>query len=286
MTSPSTLGLLCAGLLLVGDAREDNQAGAASSSCGAAAEAGCCASTAEFTPPRVDYLSLPPASQDAVRGTARGRIVFAGEIPPKEKLEITEAQSKGCTDDGSKVAADVRSLLIGEDRGIANAVVFVVVKGEELVLPKEPVVLDQVQCRFTQPVTLVPAGATLEYKNSDTVPHNVHVYCIRNKPFNKTLPAGATQKHKVEIPETLQLRCDIHPWMRSYVFVSGTNHATLTDAHGAFELPGLPPGEYTLRVWHEKLGRKELPFSIDAEGASEPLEVEMKAKERKSRRRR
>jgi len=286
MTSPSTLGLLCASLLLVGDARDDVQPGATSGPCDTAAAAGCCATAPESAPPRVDYLSLPAAPQDAVRGTARGRIVFAGEIPPKEELTITEAQSKGCTDDGSKVAKAARSLLIGEDRGVANAVVSVVVEGEELVLPKEPVILDQVQCRFTQPVTLVPAGTTLEYKNSDTVPHNVHVYCLRNKPFNKTLPAGATQKHKVEVAETLQLKCDIHPWMKSYVFVSDTNHATLTDAHGAFELPGLPPGSYTLRVWHEKLGKKELPFSVDAQGASEPLEVEMKAKKRKSRRRR
>jgi plastocyanin len=249
-------------------------------------EAADCCTTKSTTLWRANYLSVPPAQEGEVRGAAHGRVVFVGEIPEREEHSITEAQAKGCTDEGSKVAADVRSLLIGEDRGIANAVVSIWLPEDELIVPEEPVVLDQVQCRFSQPVTIIPAGATVEYRNSDRVPHNVHVYSIKNKPYNTTLPAGASQKQVLDQAETLQIKCDIHPWMKAYVFVSSTNYAALTDEHGAFEIPGLPAGTYTLRVWHEKLGKSELQVTVAAEDAGQALEIELKAPEKKSRRRR
>ena len=282
-------GLLGAGLLIAAGASSPSASSPSVMSMAGSEDAGgdcCSAASAEAASLRTNYMALPPVAQDQVRGAAKGRVVFVGEIPERDELTITEAQARGCTDEGAKVAADVRSLLIGKDRGIANAVVSVWVPEEELVVPEEPVVLDQVQCRFSAPITLVPAGTTIEYKNSDKVPHNVHVYSLKNKPFNKTLPAGASQLQKLDQAEMLQVKCDIHPWMKAYVFVSGTNHAVLTDEHGAFELPGLPPGTHTLRVWQEKLGKSELQVTIDAEGRAEPVLVEMKAKAKKTRRRR
>ena len=31
------------------------------------------------------------------------------------------------------------------------------------------------------------------------------------------------------------------------------SHHTVTDLYGAYEIRDLPPGSYTLRVWHEEL---------------------------------
>ena len=89
---------------------------------------------------------------------------------------------------------------------------------------------------------LVPVGSTLEYRNSDEVPHNVHTYSLRNKAFNVPLAAGGKKQQVVREAETIQIRCDIHPWMGAFVFVSDTSYAAITDAHGAFEISGLPPG--------------------------------------------
>lgn len=230
------------------------------------------------------FLAAPVV--DGVTGKATGRILFDGEVPAKKDLSITEAQSKGCVHADAVLDKRDLSLLVGEDKGIANAVVTIAVEGQELVVPEAPIVLDQAQCRFDQHVVIAPKGSTIEYKNSDTVPHNVHAYSIRNKAFNRTLTGNSSYKQKVEEAEVIQIKCDIHPWMSAYVFVADTNYAAITDEHGAFEIPGLPPGEYKAAVWHEKLGKTEVAVVISETGESEAVSVSMKMKEKRRRRRR
>ena len=38
----------------------------------------------------------------------------------------------------------------------------------------------------------------------------------------------------------------------------------VTDASGAFKISDLPPGEYDVEVWHEKLGKKAEKISVKA----------------------
>ena len=145
---------------------------------------------------------------------------------------------------GVKPAMTVVDLCCGD--GYFTAPVARIVHGKVYGVDIDPVLLDQVDCRFDQHVIVVPVGTTLEYLNSDTVSHNVHTYSRKNKPFNRTLPAGVSYKEKVTHAESIPIRCDIHPWMRAYVYAVDTNYAALTDEHGAFEIKGLPPGEYTI----------------------------------------
>jgi hypothetical protein len=42
--------------------------------------------------------------------------------------------------------------------------------------------------------------------------------------------------------------------MRAWVVVAAHPFYAVTDAGGQFELPRLPPGRYTVRVWQERLG--------------------------------
>jgi plastocyanin len=242
----------------------------------------CC--VVSSTGSRAVYVQAPSA--EAVTGKVHGRVVFDGDAPRVSELSISEEGSKGCTEDGSKVSSKALSLLVGEDNGIANGVVTVAVKGQKLIVPETPVVLDQAQCRFDQHVVLVPAGTTVEYTNSDSVVHNVHSLSRRNPGFNRTLTPKNSFKQVLKESEAIQLTCDMHPWMSAYVYVADTNYAALTDEHGAFEIPGLAPGQYTAKVWHEVLGKTEIEFSIDEAGQSEALSIPMKRKQKRSRRQR
>lgn len=247
---------------------------------------GQCCESHSAGPVRPNDFLLPPAIDDQeVHGTASGRVLLKGEVPEVEPLKISEAQAKGCTAEGEELDRRDLRLLVGEDRGVANAVVTIEVAGDELRVPEAPIVLDQVQCRFDQHVLLVPVGSTLEYRNSDEVPHNVHTYSLRNKAFNVTLAAGGKKQQVVREAETIQIRCDIHPWMGAFVFVSDTSYAAITDAHGAFEIPGLPPGEYEARIWHETLGKGRATVVVTEDGSSEAIEVELERKQRRRRRR-
>lgn len=249
---------------------------------------GSCCSTAPSaaTAPRASYLvhANPPAA-GAVTGSAKGRIVFEGELEEKDPIAITDQQAKGCTD-GPKVDPTDRTLLVSKEKGIRYAVVQVSVKDAELLVPEKPIELDQIACRYEPHVILVPEGATVEYKNSDKITHNVHTFSVKNPAFNKTIAAGSSDEQKLEKSEAINVKCDIHPWMSCYVYVTDTPYAAVTKEDGSFEIPNLPPGEYKVEVWHETLGKSKADLTIAADGSSSPLEVKLSAEEKSGGRRR
>jgi hypothetical protein len=55
--------------------------------------------------------------------------------------------------------------------------------------------------------------------------------------------------------------------MYSWVVVTPPGRRAVTDEAGRFTLAGVPAGKYTLKVWHESLGEKELPVEVAAEGS-------------------
>ena len=62
--------------------------------------------------------------------------------------------------------------------------------------------------------------------------------------------------------------CDIHPWMRAYLAIIDNPYFGVTGADGSVTLKQVPPGQYVVGVWHEKLGTKELPVKLEAKGTA------------------
>ena len=50
----------------------------------------------------------------------------------------------------------------------------------------------------------------------------------------------------------IPVKCNVHPWMRSYIGVVSHPFFAVTGDDGTFTIKGLPPGKYTLEAWHEK----------------------------------
>ena len=244
----------------------------------------CCPET-----PQSSYLALkaPVFAETAEKATVKGTIVFDGDkIPETKPLEIAEAQSKDCTT-GEPVDPTNYSLVVDEKtKGILNCVVSVVVKDAEVKIPEEPIALDQAQCRYEPHVILIPAGATVDYLNSDTISHNVHTYAVKNQAFNKIIPAGKKGSQKLEKPEAIQAKCDIHPWMTCYLYVTDHPFTAKTDAEGNFSIEGLAPGKYSIEIWHETLGKAKASVTIAEDGTSEAVNVKMGEKKKSSGRRR
>ena len=84
------------------------------------------------------------------------------------------------------------------------------------------------------------------------------------------------------------MKCDIHPWMKGYVFVTDAAYYTVTKPDGSYSLEGLPVGDYTVRYWHEEAGKgKSSTVKVEAGGqVTAELKVGGKSKKKKKGRRR
>jgi len=218
----------------------------------------------------------PP--EGALPGPVAGKIVFEGDRPEMKPLAISPEKAEGCVADGGAVNAVDRSLLIGKEGGVRYVVATLEGGDEKLAVPEDPIELDQIQCHYEPHVVLVPAGAKVVFKNSDSLSHNVHTYGFKNKGFNKLIAGGDSVEQVVSKTESIKVKCDIHPWMSSWIFVTSHVHTAVTGPDGSFHFDGVKPGEYTLKLWHEKLSKAAYKVTIKEDGTMEPSEFKMKAK--------
>ena len=122
----------------------------------------------------------------------------------------------------------------------------------------------------------VPAGSTLDLFNHDKTTHNIHTRSKANPIINSAHPSFRKRlrlKNKFKQPETIKAKCDMHAWMSAWFVVTDHPYYAVTDANGAFSLQDVPPGTYTLQVWHETLGQQTQQVTVAANGET-PAEVE------------
>ncbi len=67
----------------------------------------------------------------------------------------------------------------------------------------------------------------------------------------------------------IPIKCNIHPWMKAYAGVVSHSYFTVTGDDGSFELKDLPPGDYTIQVWHEKYGTQEQQVTVAPQESQE-----------------
>lgn len=214
----------------------------------------------------------PPSAPDSPppSATIRGTVRITGELPKPRRIR---------TDSDPKCASMHRGPLMSDDvvvdrRGNVQWAFVHVTAGlekKEHEIPKTPVVLTQKGCRFDPHVLGIMAGQELKIRNFDKLMHIVHVRPEDNREWGFSQDRVGDERVKVfDTPERfIRIFCDVHTWMVAWLAVLDHPFYAVTDPRGRFEIKGLPPGTYTVEVWHEKY---------------KPVtqEIEVKARDRKT----
>ncbi len=163
-------------------------------------------------------------------------------------------------------------------RSAENIAVYIdSVPGKQFPAPAEHVTIDQTHLSFAPHVLVVQQGTTVEFKNEDTVGHNVYwpgVHHDRKLAHNMgTWPQGLSKPFTFTEVGDVPLLCNVHPEMSGYIFVVPTPYFAVTDKEGNFVIKNVPPGQYTLKTGSENGKPAAQPVTVAAGTVSVSLTV-------------
>jgi plastocyanin len=211
-------------------------------------------------------IALPVSSMAAYQGgdvkdggSISGTVKFKGTAPAPKKVDVSK-DKEVC----GKTPKFDESLIVSNGN-LVNAVITItdITKGKKMEVQK--VTLDQKGCDYHPHVLAFPAGSTVEILNPDGILHNIHSFSKVNTPFNMAQPKfKKSMEVKIEKPETIEVRCDVHGWMEGWLVPTANPYFAVTDNSGTFKLTDVPPGTYTVEVWHQKLGKTTQKVTVKA----------------------
>jgi hypothetical protein len=200
-------------------------------------------------------------------GSVSGSITYDGTAPAPKILKLDE-DIEAC---GGDRPSD--ELLVSAGGGIQNVVLSIekIAKGKDWDFSKEGFTYDQKNCTFIPRIMLIKSKMAGEVLNSDSIGHNFHTISKGIYNINKKIQAGSklvVKNNKIRKTGMVRAKCDIHSWMGGYWVVAKTPYTVLSDADGNYSIADIPPGKYTLKIWHEKLGESKQKFEVTKGGTT------------------
>ncbi|MDG1874243.1 MAG: hypothetical protein P8J27_10045 [Mariniblastus sp.] len=198
-------------------------------------------------------------------GSLTGQIVIDGDVPKMAPEDVEGNPDKAaCLVDG-KIPVD--DGIVANDKKQLRDVFVLMYVGRGAAVPekfhpsydetkKVKLTLDNQKCRFVPKSVFARTGQTLIMKNSDDVGHNCHITTFQQE-HNINIPAGKEIELKLEdTPDKIpgEVRCDIHKWMDSVIFIRDNPYVAISDETGKFKIENIPAGDWKFQFWHKKAG--------------------------------
>jgi len=195
-------------------------------------------------------------------GTLKGHVKYDGKPPKKKRLRMDADPVCGSSHSGPVYSENFK---MAKDGSMAEALVYLKDVSYDGGVPSEPAVLDQKGCIYMPHVFGMVAGQELLIKNSDATLHNIHSMPKVNKEFNFAMPKVVKEKKStfsLSEPDPFYIKCDVHPWMKTWVLVSDHPFFAVTDENGNFSIEGIPAGTYEVICWQEKFGKRTITKKV------------------------
>jgi len=145
---------------------------------------------------------------------------------------------------------------------ILNVVVYLKDPAFRGVLPVSRVDLHQQSETFLPHVLAITKGSIVEFPNDDPFFHNVFSFSSAASFNLGRYPRGQSKPQKFAKAGLVKVFCDIHSHMSASILVLDHPYFTIPAADGTYEITNVPPGQYTIVGWHERVGERSVGVQV------------------------
>jgi plastocyanin len=140
-----------------------------------------------------------------------------------------------------------------ETNEIRNVVLYVQNAPATDDVPEAHATMRQDDERFSPHVLPIVRGTTVDFPNADDVFHNVFSLSSAHTFDLGRYPKGSAKSVTFEKSGVVQVFCHIHSDMSAVILVLDAPWFAQPAPTGRYSIEALPPGEYTVVGWHERI---------------------------------
>ncbi|MCP3902239.1 MAG: carboxypeptidase regulatory-like domain-containing protein [Planctomycetes bacterium] len=229
-------------------------------------------------------------------GRIAGKITFTGPLPENavEKIAINKNPEVCGTDYRNVVWVDV------DEGALRGCFVFLdkMKAGKAWGAPDGGrYMIEQKGCRFRPWAQVVRQGDIYIKHSDEGVQHNINMVELigveRGRPVERPLinrnqpaPGEAIEKVKTVRSPFIAINCQVHNFMFGFMMAPTHPYCVVVREDGTYSITDIPPGEYSLKVWHPRLGIQKTKVTVPAKGeAHADFEYTKDSKSKRRRRR-
>jgi len=212
-------------------------------------------------------------------GAIAGKIVFKGKMPEMKPIPIPP-EHRDLPTCGKEVPYERH--VFGPGNALANVVVSLDKIPGAPKPQKRDIALDNAHCRFVPHVQATTAGSKLKVTSQDPILHSANA--LLGNPFNVAVTPDKPVEKTLFKPGWMPVTCATHGWMQAHIWVFPHDFFAVTSKEGKFRIQGVPPGKYSVKVWHEAMDDEALDkaaqeVTVEAGKPSELKTIELSPSE-------